>query len=471
MSQYVLSDRNITNVRPSFIFPIKCTTQTQHEHFMSKSPRPELTTTIERLSHEARGIAQIDGKTTFIRDALPGETVRFSHTRRRGRFDEGQTLEVLTASPERTSPHCAHFGTCGGCSLQHMQHDAQISHKEASLINLLQHQGHAEPKSWLPPLTRNTLGYRHKARLSIRYVAKKGKVLVGFRERDGRFVADLNQCHILHPSVGLHLSDISDCLLTLDARSSIPQIEIAIGDNITALIVRHLEPLSTTDLEKLKALAEQHQYRLYLQPKGPDSIHLYHPTNTSPLMQYSLSDHELTLQFHPSQFIQINPSMNQAMLNQAIKHLELTPNDHVLDLFCGIGNFSLPMAKQCHHVTGIEGDDTAVSQARANATHNHLNNTTFEVANLFEPEATTPWIQQRFDKVLLDPPRAGAQEILPFLNTWQPKIIVYISCNPATLARDTAIIQSLQYSLDKAGIMDMFPHTQHTEAMAVFYRN
>ena len=444
---------------------------TQYPLPMSKSPHPILTTTIKRLSHEARGIAHIDGKTTFIKDALPGETIRFTLTQRHGRFDEGQTREVLSSAPERTTPSCAHFGTCGGCSLQHMQHPAQITHKQASLANLLKHQGHTEPDRWLPPLTKAIWGYRHKARLSIHYAAKKGKVLVGFRDREGRCVANLDKCHILHPSVGHQLPAISDCLLNLDARGSIPQIEIAIGDNTTALIVRHLDPLSTTDLDKITRLAQQQDYRLYLQPKGPDSIHLHYPTAISPLMQYTLRDHQLTFHFHPSQFIQINPAMNQAMVNQAITQFQLTPTDRVLDLFCGVGNFSLPIAKQCQQVIGIEGDHTAVAQAKVNAEHNHLSNTTFDTANLFKPDLNTPWMQQRFDKVLLDPPRAGAQKILPFLNTWQPSIVIYISCNPATLARDTAILSSLNYRLSTVGIMDMFPHTQHTEAMAVFYRN
>lgn len=438
---------------------------------MSRSPRPTITASIERLSHEARGITHIDGKTTFVRDALPGERVTFTHTRRRGSFDEGNTVEVLSASPDRVQPDCQHYGICGGCSLQHMQHQAQIQHKHNSLAELLKHQGQAEPTQWLAPLTKSTWGYRHKARLSIRYVAKKNKVLVGFRERDGRFVANLETCQILHPSVGKQLSDISDCLYQLEARSSIPQIEIAVGDSATALIIRHLEPLSVKDLDQLTDLAQRHHYRLYCQPKGPDSIHLHHPSETSPLMQYTLPEFDLTFDFHPSQFIQVNPSMNRAMITQALYHLELSPTDHVLDLFCGIGNFSLPMATQCQQVIGVEGDNTAVQQAALNADQNGLTNTRFFTANLFEPDTDSAWIQQHYDKVLLDPPRAGAKEILPFLSTWQPSKIVYISCNPATLARDTATLNSLNYRLSKAGMMDMFPHTQHTEAMAVFDRN
>ena len=437
---------------------------------MSKSPRPILTTQIDRLSHEARGIAVIEGKTTFIKDALPGETVRFQHIRKRGSFDEGQTVEVLSPAAERTPPVCQHFGTCGGCSLQHMQLEAQIHHKQASFANLLQHQAQTQPKDWLAPLSKTPWGYRHKARLSIRYVAKKGKVLVGFRERDGRFVSDLNECPILHPSVGNNISKISNCLFHLSARESIPQIEVAVGDGDTAIIVRHLVALSDQDLHRLCELAIDCHYRLYLQPKGPETISLHYPTAGSELMHYEMADHNLKFAFHPSQFIQINPFINQAMVNRAIEQLQLSSDDRVLDLFCGIGNFSLPIAKHCRYVVGVEGDASAVAQAVVNAQDNQLDNTEFFTANLFEPDQQS-WLTQRFDKIVIDPPRAGAKQILPYVSAWQPSIIVYISCNPATLARDTAILQSHGYILDKAGIMDMFPHTQHTEAMAVFKRN
>ena len=424
---------------------------------------------IERLSHEGRGIALIDGKITFIQDALPNETVKFTYQRKKGQHDEGITTEVITPSSDRTTPICKHFLTCGGCSLQHMSHALQLSFKQQSVADLLHNSTSTSPIHWLAPLEGDQTHYRRKARLSVKYVEKKGKVLVGFRERNGRYVANIDQCDILSHAVGQQLDAISQCLLTLDAKSSIPQIEIAVSDTQTALIIRHLNPLSTHDKDALLAFGQTHDFTLYLQPKGPDTIHAFYP-DTASALTYTLKNFPLTFSFQPQQFIQVNGSINDQMIKQTIDLLELTPTDHVLDLFCGIGNFSLPLALHCQHVTGVEADSSAIEQAKINAKNNQLENCSFYCADLFQNDYNVTWAQQRFDKILLDPPRSGAKEVLAYINKWQPTRIVYVSCNPATLARDAATLLAYGYELDTAGVMDMFPHTAHVEAMCLFVK-
>lgn len=445
---------------------------------MSKSrrrkPLPQGTfqATITGLSHEGRGIAHIDGKTTFLFGGLPGETVEFSYTRQRGAFDEGDVTAVLKRSEQRSDELCQHFGLCGGCSLQHLQHKAQIDIKQQSLAEQLTHQTNITPNTWLAPLVASPWQYRRKARLSVRHVPKKNKVLVGFRERNGRFVADLQRCPVLAQHVGEHIQALSELLFHFEHKDAIPQIEIAMGDEDIAIIIRHLQNFSDTELAQLTDFVRTRQWRLYLQPKGIDSVQLHYPTeDTNPLLHYQLHQYSLTLYFHPSQFIQVNSSLNQQMVDQAIELLDLQPSDSVLDLFCGIGNFSLPIATRTKHVVGVEADNSAVLQAQKNADYNKLTNTEFYAADLFETDYSpqAPWVRH-YDKLLLDPPRSGAAAMIAQLPRFQVSRIVYVSCNPATLARDTQALLAQGYQLEAAGMIDMFPHTQHTEAMTLFTR-
>lgn len=429
---------------------------------LSKEP---ISTTIKRLSHEGRGIAEINGKTTFVFNALPDEEVVCYYTNRRSQFDEANAVEILNASTHRVEPICPHFSICGGCDLQHMNENYQIELKQTTVLSLLRN---TPPDEVLAPLTANKTGYRRKARIGVKYVTKKGKVLVGFRERNTSYVCDLSICHTLHPNLGLCLTELSELIDELSAKAQIPQLEIAVADDHTAIILRHLTPLLESDQEKIIQFFDQKKWHLYLQPGNSETIHKVYPADGYDRLNYYLADKKLRFEFHPAQFTQINHEINHKMVNQALTLLELKASDTVLDLFCGIGNFSLPIAQQVHKVVGVEGDTLAVKQAQKNASLNNLFNCEFYVANLFDDCTNTPWAQQTFDKLLLDPPRSGAQEIIPHIARWQPKQIVYVSCNPATLARDAEILQKQDYYLKKAGIMDMFPQTKHVEVIALF---
>lgn len=435
-----------------------------------KIPTDLVTANITHLNHEGRGVAHINGKTTFIFNALAHETVEFKYTQLHRQYDEGVATHILTASPDRVTPPCPHFGVCGGCSLQHMHHEAQRKHKEAILLEHFQHQAQCKPHTLLPPLYANTLGYRRRARLSVRFVPKKEAVLVGFRERGTSYVAQITTCAVLHPSVGLKIKALSDLFMQCEMKAHIAQIEIAVGDQATAIVIRHLAELPANDINRLIAFAKDNTLQLYFQPKGPDSIHPVYPANPDPLF-YAIPKYDLKLFFKPSQFTQINHDINLQMIDRAITLLDLQKTDRVLDLFCGIGNFSLPIATQCHHVVGVEGSSAAIEQAKINASENKLPNTDFFTQDLSIDFSHAAWANQPYDKLLLDPARTGAIELLPYLAVWKPKRIVYISCNPITLARDTKIILENGYRLEQAGIMDMFPHTDHIEAIALFIRN
>ena len=426
------------------------------------------TTLVHSLSHDGRGIATINNKTTFISGALPNETVAYHITQKRSHYNEAKMLELLQASPERATPPCQYFGLCGGCGMQHMSVQTQMELKQQTLLDQLNHFGKVEPESILAPLHALSTGYRRKARLGVKFVIKKNKVLVGFREKSSSYLADIEHCVVLHPKVGEHLSDLSQLVASLDCYQHIPQIEIAIGDTESALVFRHLEPLSESDRQKLIAFGEKYQFHIYLQPNPPGLVHKLWPADTNERLTYTLPDHQLEFLFHPLDFTQINLELNRLMVNQALQLLDIESRDTVLDLFCGIGNFTLPIARKAHQVTGIEGGIDMVHRANDNAKHNNILNADFYAANLEEPPAKAPWIKS-YDKILLDPPRAGAKNILPYFNTFAAKRIVYVSCNPATLARDAGeLVHQYGYQLKQVGIMNMFPHTSHTEAMAVF---
>lgn len=432
-------------------------------------PRQPVKACIESFAHDGRGIAHLDGKAVFIDGALPGEEVTFVYTDRRRDYAEGRIDEVLRPSSLRVEPRCPHFGLCGGCSLQHLDADAQVQAKQALLQAQFKRIGKIEEVPLWPALTGPIWGYRRKARLSVKYVAKKERVLVGFREKNSPFLADIKRCEVLHPKVGEKLLELSELILSLTVKKRVPQIEVAVGDERSALVFRILEKPTAEDLEKLRAFGKGYDFDIYLQPKGPESILALEPEEP-PLLTYSLPCHQVTFQFAPLEFIQVNAEINRQMVDRVIDVLQLEANDTVLDLFCGLGNFTLPMAKKAGKVIGIEGSDALVKRARCNAERNGLTNTEFHSADLTQP-LKGEWATRKYAKLLLDPSRAGASNALTCVSRWGPQRIVYVSCNPATLARDADIlVHQHGYRLVSAGVMDMFPHTYHVESIALFER-
>lgn len=429
--------------------------------------------TIERISHDGRGIALIDGKTTFIEGALPGEQVTFRTIKRHRNYDEGIMETVVTPSPMRAEPACPHFSQCGGCQLQHITYAEQIALKQRTLLEQLYQFSHLTPKEILPPLVDEPFHYRSKARLSVRYLNKREELLIGFHEKHARGITRATTCPVLTHPMPEHFMALRECIMQLNARDCIAQIEVAKGIEATALIIRHLQPLSEADQKQLCDFAEQRQFYIYLQPKGLDSIHRLWPT-TAPdeddYLHYEVSNEGINYRFHPTHFTQINQQINQKMIEQAITLLDLKPTDRVLDLFCGLGNFTLPIAKHCASVVGIEGNIELIKLANNNAQRNHINNAEFYVHDLTTPLPQTPWATASFDKILIDPPRTGAIEIVKSIAIHQAKRIVYVSCNPATLARDAQVLTEQGYELTTAGMIDMFPQTRHIEAIALFMK-
>lgn len=434
-----------------------------------KNASPIFTAPIESLAHDGRGIARVDGKTVFISNSLPGETVAYQRIAKHRRFDEGVAVEIITAAPERVTARCEHFGTCGGCSLQHLSPQAQIEFKQRILLEHFQHIGKVTPKQILPPLQASPWAYRRKGRLGVKYVPKKESLLVGFREQRSNFLAELNRCEVLHATVGTRITELRSLIRELETFQSIAQIEVAAGDEHTALVLRHLQPLPDRDLQQLQQFAQQHDFYIYLQPGGLDSITPLYPNNLKLNgLHYALPQENVDFEFAPFDFVQVNAEMNRLMVAQAMRWLDVTAQDRVLDLFCGLGNFTLPLAKRAAQVTGVEGETSLVMRARANAIRQGFEKIEYYVANLADEQLQQEWMQQTYDKVLLDPPRTGALEIIRALPFKQTQRIVYVSCNPATLARDTAELVNKGFQLVQAGVMDMFPHTGHVEAMAVF---
>lgn len=421
------------------------------------------------LSHDGRGVARHEGKVVFIDGALPGERVRV-RMRRRGRdFDEADLVERLTDSPDRVDPRCEHFGVCGGCVLQHCASSAQIAAKQHQLLENFRRIGGLVPARVLPPLTADVWGYRRKARLSVKYVAKKERVLVGFRERNPRFIADIRRCEVLDPRVGSKIEAIAELVGSLQARDGIAQIEVAAGDAEPALVFRHLHPLDEADRERLRAFADAEGFAIYLQPGGVDSVHRFWPATHD--LTFSLPARGLRYRFLPLDFVQVNAGINVAMIGHALDLLRLDADDRVLDLFCGLGNFSLPMAQQAAHVVGVEGDAGLVQRARDNATLNGVSTIEFHAADLAQDLSTEPWARAPYTAVLIDPPRTGAQALLEQLRFPQARRLVYVSCHPGSLARDARIlVDGHGYRLEAAGVMDMFPHTAHVESIALFVR-
>jgi 23S rRNA (uracil1939-C5)-methyltransferase len=433
-----------------------------------KLPQGDFEAQIQSLSHDGKGVARIDEKATFIQGALAGEKITFRYTNRKKSYDEGLVTSVIEASPDRVQPKCAHYAICGGCSLQHLDSDKQIEAKQQVLLDNLEHIGKVSAQSILPPLTNDSVwGYRRKARLGVKNVPKKGKVLVGFRERASSFVADLSLCPVLHPRVGELLPQLSQLVEGLSINAKLPQIEVAMDDDQCVLIFRILEDLTDADALAIKAFGEAHDVIPYTQRGGPDTVV---PLSGIPAdLHYALPDQNLELGFLPGDFTQVNTDINRKMINRALDMLYLNQNDTVLDLFCGVGNFTLPLATQAGTVVGVEGDEGLVQRAKSNAERNKLSNVDFFAANLYEELKPQPWLSQSFTKALIDPPRSGALEILPLINKMGIEALLYISCYPGTLARDAGLlVNEMGYTLVTASVMDMFPHTGHVESIALF---
>ena len=432
---------------------------------------------IENLSHEGRGVSHIDGKVAFVDGALPGEVVQAQYVRRRRQLDELKVLSVEESSPDRVEPGCDFAQQCGGCSLRHFRPDQQLAFKEGVLLEHLQHSAGLKVEDFelLPRVTGETAHYRRKARLAVRVVAKKGGALVGFREKYSTFITDMDNCQVLVKEVAELLPALRELISGLDSATHIPQIEVAVGEqnasgpasNQVALVFRHLQPLTEADRETLTAFSRHHVLELYLQPGGPGSVHKVFPVGAERL-QYYLPQFNLQMQFHPQDFTQVNATINRQIVARTVDLLALDSTDHVLDLFCGLGNFTLPIALSCEAILGVEGSEEMVQRAADNARLNGIANAEFVCADLTNPEQLDRWSRKQVNKIILDPPRSGALEILPRIAACNASIIVYVSCNPATLARDTGELIKRGYRLKSAGVMDMFPHTAHVESMAVF---
>lgn len=430
-------------------------------------PLQEHDSIVESLSHDGKGVCRADGKTIFVSGALPGELVRFSFRPHKKSYDDGLLLEVIKSSADRIEPKCKHYGVCGGCSFMHLSSEKQIEAKQKVLLDALERIGKVTANEILAPITTNPWGYRRKARLGVKFVYKKEKVLVGFRERGAPYLAELEQCEVLHPVIGLRLTSFATLIHSLSCYDKIAQIEVAITDELSAFVFRNLVELTEEDKEKLVKFAIEEGIAIYLQPKGPDTVTPLYPEN--PRLQYSLPAYNVTLDFEPTDFTQVNQDINPKMIALALELLNLNENDHVLELFCGLGNFTLPMARFAKQITGVEGGEELIERANKNAELNQISNTDLHVANLMEDVSGSSWLKNDYTKLLLDPPRSGAKEMLPYIHKMNIKHIVYVSCNPSTLARDAGtLVNEMGYTLEKAGIMDMFPHTSHVESVALF---
>ena len=420
------------------------------------------------------GMAIHQEKTLRVFDVLAGEKALVRFLFGRSQRGKAETLEVLKPSIDRAEPRCPHFGYCGACSLQHVTMEAQLTAKQAELMRCFDEVGNVTPQEVYAPLTASPWNYRRKARLSVRDVAAKDRVLVGFRERDGRFVADMSECHILRKEIADALPQLSRLIEKLDARRQIPQLEVACGDKRAAVILRHLEELSEHDLELLRQFSVESGLGIYLQPAGPDTVQLLTPDDFE--LDYAIADLDLHYHFEPLDFIQVNGELNQKMVMRALELLDPGADDHVLDLFCGLGNFTLALARRAGRVTGVEGSQEMVKRGAANAVENKLGNVAFHAVDLYKklPEAggVAPWPAGEYNSVMLDPPRSGALDLLPFIATSSANKVLYISCNPETLARDAGLLVNQHgFTLKGAGVLDMFPHTPHSEAIALFERS
>jgi 23S rRNA (uracil1939-C5)-methyltransferase len=438
---------------------------------------PIIEALIESLDQEGRGVAHVEGKTIFIDGALPNERVTYQSHHVKASYEVANVVQVLKPSNQRVTPKCQHFGICGGCKLQHLDFAAQVAAKQRLLEKDFKHIGKVQPVNMLPPLYGPTWGYRHKARLSVKYVEKKQRVLVGFNEKATRFVSDMNSCEVLVPEVSALIQPLQDMIVQLSLRDKIPQIELAVGEAVAdipviVLIFRIMGGLTSEDEALLKTFADIHQVQIWTQTKGPDTIMPFYPLQAAQL-QYSLPEFDLSYPFKPNEFTQVNPQINQVMIRRAMQLLQPQANEIIADFFCGIGNFTLPIARSGAAVLGLEGLANLVERANESAQLNHIKQVKFGVADLFKMTEESLAELGRFDKWLVDPPRDGAFELVKAITPeTAPKRIVYVSCNPATLARDAGVlVNDKGYTLAAAGVINMFPHTAHVESIALFTRN
>lgn len=425
---------------------------------------------IESLDREGRGIARADGKTVFVDGAITGERVECSVYKKKPSYEMAQVHRVLRASSARVDPGCAHFGTCGGCSMQHVDAVAQVAAKQRVLEDCFSRIGKVAPGVMLSPIHGTSWHYRRRARLGVRLVRKKGGVLVGFHEKRSSFVADMQSCEVLPEPVSRALPELRRLVEGLSIRERMPQIEVSAGDTQTVLVFRVLDQPTDTDLDSLRAYADRSGFQIWLQPSGPESARLFWPMDAPPL-EYRLPEFDLRLGFGPTEFTQVNHDVNRMLVRRVMRLLDPQPGEQIADMFCGLGNFSLPIARSGAQVLGVEGSDGLVARAVSNAALNGLQDLCrFEAANLFKAESCAAL--GRFDKVLIDPPREGAIELVKSLEGRQPGRLVYVSCDPATLARDAEIlVHVLGYRLSAAGVVNMFPHTSHVESLALFDRS
>ena len=435
---------------------------------------------IESLDHEGRGVAHVDGKTIFIDGGLPGEKVEYASFRKKSKYEQATLSHIHVASSQRVEPMCPHFGVCGGCSMQHIGIKGQTAAKQRVLENALWHVGRLRPDMVFSPIAGQEWGYRYRARLSVRVVAKKGGVLIGFHEKRSSYVATIDSCAVMPAHVSALIPKLKHLIAALSIPDRLPQIEVSIGatqrGTQTALVLRHLQPLTAGDQQTLREFADANGIVWYLQPEGPGTAWLFHPQSVEPLA-YGLPEFNLQMQFSPTEFTQVNHGVNQMLVRRAMRLLEPKPGERIADLFCGLGNFSLPIARSGAQLVGIEGSKGLVERARQNAERNGLSDRCeFRVANLFDI-AEGDYVKlagngPAFDKLLVDPPRDGAAELVKALPLeGGPRRIVYVSCSPGTLARDAAVlVHEKGFQLKGAGIASMFPHTSHVESIAVFYR-
>ena len=431
---------------------------------------------IESVDHEARGVAHHDGKVIFVDGALPGETVIASPYRKKSKYENAQLISLLQPSGSRIAPRCPHFGTCGGCSMQHADVRTQVAIKQRVLEDNLRFIGRVQAETLMRAIHGPSWGYRYRARLSVRRVAKKGGVLVGFHEKKSSFVADMRECHVLPQRISDLLLPLRDLVEGLSIRERLPQFELAIGSRVDVLVVRTLETPSREDEAALKAFAERHRVQFWLQPQGPDTATPFWPLDAAPLT-YELPEFGVTMPFKPTDFTQVNHQINAVLVSRTLRLLDAQPGERAGDFFCGLGNFTLPLARQVREVVGVEGGAPLVARARDNAALNGLTGkAAFHAANLFDATPETIVKLGRFERILIDPPREGALALIKAIGalgqgdaSWKPKRIVYVSCNPASLARDAGVLHhEFGYTLKSAGVVNMFPHTSHVESMAVF---
>lgn len=426
---------------------------------------------IESLDQEGRGVAHREGKVIFVEGALPGETVTASIYRRKPSFELGQVAAVLEPAASRVTPRCVYFGRCGGCALQHVDLATQVAVKQRALEDALWHIGKVKADQILSPIQGPAWGYRHRARFTVRYVPKKGGALVGFHEKRSSYVADMASCEVVPERISALLPRLRELVGVLSIRQHLPQIELSIGEAADVLVFRILQPFTEADAALVRSFAEQHRLFIYVQPAGPETAAPFHPAAGADL-HYALPEFDVRIYFRPTDFTQVNHAVNTVLVRRAMSLLAPRPGERIADLFCGLGNFSLPIARSGAQVFGIEGSKGLVERARNNAARNDLSHLTrFEAMDLFEIDGPRLAALGRFDAMLIDPPRDGALAVVGALGDDRPPRIVYVSCSPGTLARDAGLlVHGKGYTLKAAGIVNMFPHTAHVESIALFVR-